>query len=1007
MLPYYTLNSDQLTDRLRQQVNVATGNLVLESVDMQLPGVAGMDMAVGRYYNSGDSSGDMFGRGWRSSIGRSVTLSVNTGGTSAELTGPSGYRVEFTRTSSSGAWRPPAGLNASLTTSGSWRTVTMLDSGLRYRFSINGTALHEVEDKNGNTITYGYTSGRVTSVTDTRGKQTTLTWGPSGYVEEITDPSGRSTVYGYTGDRLTFSTDPDGNTTAYGYDSAGRLSSVTDPRGKSTGYTYTSTGRLATITWADSTSARPAMTRYTVSGSSGQNVKMTDQRGNVWNYTFDSSGRLESFLSPRSGNPETKAYDVNNSVTDYTTSQGGTGTLSYDGYNVKSISEANGATSTFDYLDADTSNRPSKHTDPRGVSIDYDWNGREQLTKVITASSTTTISYQSATDTCPGVPSSSKDGKGNITTYTYSAACNLAKIDRPAPAGDSTMTYNGDNRLATATDGKGNKQSVSYDKSGRVRTIRWTKPGASTSTSSVAYTYDGNGNRTKRVDVHAGSSKTTTWGLDARNRVTSEALPGVSNSYTYDVAGNMASMTTPAGTTSYTYDIENDPASVTTPTGKKIMMGYGEHVSAWIDFPGGVRDRQDMDSSGRIRRVYQNRENSDNTFTALTDLNYDYTTAAGKKTSSVYGIDDDTFDFHAAYTYDSSGRITKGTTSQDGSARTQDSYGYDANSNITSQSTKWFAPFVDQDLSMSATSTYNAANQMTTVSGGQSMSLTYDTNGAWTGDSQGGAATYDERARASAMTQRGPDAPGSQTMTYDGDSQVERTQAGATTFTNSLLGVTSSTTSGKTTQYILAPDGRVLGQTEHDGSNFYFLRDRLGSTIGVTNDTGQRVNNYWYDPYGGYQGGNEPDPTNGIPNVAWRYTGEWADGYSVAGGTYKIGLRYYDSVTHRWTQTDPIERITNPAQPAESQPYTYVGCNPTNHTDPTGASGGDPSTGEVLWGMGTACLGGAIIGGGVGAAAGAPFMGVGALMGGWGGAVIGCGGNIVVNGATDGWSFSP
>ena len=92
------------------------------------------------------------------------------------------------------------------------------------------------------------------------------------------------------------------------------------------------------------------------------------------------------------------------------------------------------------------------------------------------------------------------------------------------------------------------------------------------------------------------------------------------------------------------------------------------------------------------------------------------------------------------------------------------------------------------------TSNYNAANQLTSVGGDVSMTSTYDDNSAWTGDDQGGAASYDERGRTSEMTQRLPDDAATHDMAYDGASQVERTQAGDTTFTNSLLGVTSSTT---------------------------------------------------------------------------------------------------------------------------------------------------------------------------------------------------------------------
>ncbi len=55
-------------------------------------------------------------------------------------------------------------------------------------------------------------------------------------------------------------------------------------------------------------------------------------------------------------------------------------------------------------------------------------------------------------------------------------------------------------------------------------------------------------------------------------------------------------------------------------------------------------------------------------------------------------------------------------------------------------------------------------------------------------------------------------------------------------------------------------------------------------------------------------------------------------------GLYKIGQRYYQPTTGRWTQTDPLNRSTNPTNPPEASPYIYVGNNPINYSDPTGMS---------------------------------------------------------------------
>lgn len=145
----------------------------------------------------------------------------------------------------------------------------------------------------------------------------------------------------------------------------------------------------------------------------------------------------------------------------------------------------------------------------------------------------------------------------------------------------------------------------------------------------------------------------------------------------------------------------------------------------------------------------------------------------------------------------------------------------------------------------------------------------------------------------------------------------------------------SSTDATGTRNYVRAPDGRVLGEERANGDWRYYLTDHLGSVIGGTDQNGSRTESYGYGAYGEYQYGSG----GGTDLIYWRYTGAWLDGNSVTGdGFYKIGLRYYDNQIGRWGQTDPLERVINPTQPAEAQPYNYSGCNPTNQTDPTGAS---------------------------------------------------------------------
>ncbi len=83
--------------------------------------------------------------------------------------------------------------------------------------------------------------------------------------------------------------------------------------------------------------------------------------------------------------------------------------------------------------------------------------------------------------------------------------------------------------------------------------------------------------------------------------------------------------------------------------------------------------------------------------------------------------------------------------------------------------------------------------------------------------------------------------------TYAGASQVERTSTGATTFTNTLLGVTSATENADTAATTRDPAGGVVG-LRSGAARSYYLFDGLGSVVAVTDASGNVTNSYTYDP---------------------------------------------------------------------------------------------------------------------------------------------------------------
>jgi RHS repeat-associated protein len=271
------------------------------------------------------------------------------------------------------------------------------------------------------------------------------------------------------------------------------------------------------------------------------------------------------------------------------------------------------------------------------------------------------------------------------------------------------------------------------------------------------------------------------------------------------------------------------------------------------------------------------------------------------------------------YGYDPLDRLTSAVTRNGAGTITKNlGYGYDAASNRTSETVNGTA----------TTATFNAANQLTARG---AVSYTYDGAGQQTGSSTGATYDYNTLRQTTSMRRAGGTAI---SAGYVGADQRQRATAAGETFTNTLLGVSVRTVGTAGAQHYVRDDtGGLVGiRDTSNGTRGYYLFDGLGSVAAITSATTAAVlNRYTYDPYGATT---EQRLTGAMTNQ-WRYTGEYQD---AATGLYKIGHRYLDTTLGRWTQQDPLLRAANPTQPAEANPYAYVGCNPTNYTDPSGLS---------------------------------------------------------------------
>lgn len=453
-----------------------------------------------------------------------------------------------------GSFSSPAATPSTLTlVSGAYKLTT--PQGVQFNFNTSGQ-IATIVFPSGVTVTYSYSAGILTSISNGLGRTLTLNY-TSGRITSVTDGTGRSVQYGF---------DVDGN-----------LSSFTDAASEVTTYEYDIPGRMTKIFMP----LNPATAITTnVFDSLGRVKTQANTRGQVWTYYF--AGSRSDEVDP-----------IGNTNTLYFNRLGST------------LKEINAlgfqVTNKFDGL-----NRLIESTLPEGnkIQLTFDSNNNV-LTKTFVpkpGSGLPNIQFTYTYDSTWAKVKTVLDGNGNTTTYGYDVTNgNLLTVTKPMVGGFTpvrTMTYNGRGQVLTITDETGIVTKMTYDATFEKLTsvIADFNAGGGHLNLTTSFAYDSVGNATSVTDPNTNQS---TFVFDNERRMTQATSPApfsfVSKSV-YDANGNVVTtqrqMTNAPTwqTTSFGYSLTDKVTTVTDPVGR---------VTTWA-FDGADRLQSVADAQGRV-----------------------------------------------------------------------------------------------------------------------------------------------------------------------------------------------------------------------------------------------------------------------------------------------------------------------------------------------------------------------------------------------------------------------
>ncbi len=509
-----------------------------------------------------------------------------------------------------GTYSPPLGSAAILDGSvGAFRYRT--PTGVTINFNSSGQ-ISTWTSASGASVSFGYAGGHLSSVTNSAtGRQLTLSYNGS-QLSSVTDGS-RTVSYGYTSGNLTSFTDALSQLTSFAYDTsgsfdtAGHLTQVFYPSNPSNPFvtnSYDSLGRVKQQVDANGNASQMFI--------AGARTEFDDAVGNRHVFYNDPRGNILEEIqdygpSPHLNTTVTNIYNAQTLLVLTTLPEGNSAQYTYD--------------ADFNPLTTTQYPKPGSALSPLVQTVTYTTpvaslpNFEEVRTSTDPNGNVTTYSYN-PTGTVSKIdhPAVPKPGSGNLTP-------------------EEDFTYTAIGLIQTSTDAEGRVTSYAYN-SGNADEVQTLTVDYGRLNLVTTYGYDSYGDVNSVTDANGNQTVSQFDHLRRVTQVNAPASTGAVTKYTYFPDGPVQSMARelPSGnweTTQYTYTLADKVSVVTDPLGNTTTTTYDadERVQTVTQEVSATSNRQRTTSYDALSRLSQI---SDTTSTPATVLETHSYTLNGK-----------------------------------------------------------------------------------------------------------------------------------------------------------------------------------------------------------------------------------------------------------------------------------------------------------------------------------------------------------------------------------------